>query len=293
MSRGDLLSPQTRKEFREWMVGWVLREIDDAFLNAGFHVDPDFTSTLSGQRRSLVDCYFHAIDFADWSYVSRLLKVFESVLDSAESANLEAYKKLLRCLERDGFTLDEHRIVPKGGRITIRGVEQMATQFDAGYIHTQVSRMESAIESDPALAIGSAKELVETCCKTILRECGVQPEDSLDIPRLVKLALKELKLTPDDVASPTSESETAKKAAEAMRRMLQQLGGIAGSLAELRNLVGSGHGPDGKFRGPKPRHARLAVGSATTLVMFMFETHQAKGKPQDPTVDSSQVTTTT
>jgi hypothetical protein len=148
--------------------------------------------------------------------------------------------------------------------------------------------MESAIDVDPALAIGSAKELVETCCKTILRECGVLLEDSLDIPKLVKLTLKELKLTPDDVDSPKSESETARKAAETMKRLLQQLGGVAGSLAELRNLVGSGHGPDGKFRGPQPRHARLAVGSSTTLVMFMFETHQARSRITDSPSSSTE-----
>lgn len=293
MRAGELLSPQTRKEFREWMAGWYLREIDDAFQNAGFHVDPDFTTPLSGQRRSLVDQYLHAIDFTDWGHVSRLLRIFETILDAAETSNTESHKKLLRCLERDGFTIEEHRIVPKGGRKTIRGVEQMATHFDAGYIHTQVARMESAIDTDPALAIGSAKELVETCCKTILRECCVPLEDSPDIPKLVKLTLKELKLTPDDVVAPKSESETAKKAAEAMKRMLQQLGGVAGSLAELRNLVGSGHGPDGRFRGPQPRHARLAVGSATTLVMFMFETHQARSKATNPSNASTEATDAT
>lgn len=272
------------------MVGWVLREIDEAFLNAGLHVDPHFTSTLSGQRRALVDQYYHAIDFSDWNTVSRLLKVFETVLDGAETANGDIHKKLLRCLERDGFTVEEHRIVPKGGRVAIQGVARMAVQFDAAYIQTQVTRIESAIENDPALAIGSAKELVETCCKTILGERGVEVDDNMDVPKLVKTTLRELKLTPDDVRAPKKETETASKAAESMKRMLQNLGGIAGSLAELRNLVGSGHGPDGKVRGPQPRHARLAVGAATTLVMFMFETQQAMGQEAGKVSgDSSQI----
>ncbi len=273
------------------MVGWYLREIDEAFLNAGLHIDPDYTSTLTGERRSLVDQYYHAIDFSEWTVVSRLLKVFETVLDGVETASGDTHKTLLRCLERDGFTVEEHRIVPKGGRISIQGVERMAAHFDAAYIQTQMSRMESALDNDPALAIGSAKELVETCCKTILGERCVEIDDNMDVPKLVKTTLKELRLTPDDVRAPKKETETALKAAESMKRMLQNLGAIAGSLAELRNLVGSGHGPDGKVKGPLPRHARLAVGAATTLVMFMFETQQAAHRESKSAAGTDSVTT--
>ena len=36
----------------------------------------------------------------------------------------------------------------------------------------QIRRMKDSVETDPSLAIGTAKELIETCCKTILAERG-------------------------------------------------------------------------------------------------------------------------
>ena len=51
-------------------------------------------------------------------------------------------------------------------RVTLGGT-------DPGYVAQQITRMEAAVASDPALAIGTAKELVETCCKTILSERSV------------------------------------------------------------------------------------------------------------------------
>ena len=49
---------------------------------------------------------------------------------------------------------------------------------------------------------------------------------------------------------------------------------MAQSLAELRNLYGTGHGKDGKSKGLAARHAKLAVGAAATVAVFLFETHK-------------------
>lgn len=61
-----------------------------------------------------------------------------------------------------------------------------------------------------------------------------------------------------------------------IRRLLSNLGNIAQGLGELRNLYGTGHGKHGKSKGLNPRHARLAVGAASTLALFLFETHQER-----------------
>ena len=54
--------------------------------------------------------------------------------------------------------------------------------------------MTAAVESDPALAIGSAKDLIETCCKTILAEGGKPAKGTEDVLELVKATRTELKL---------------------------------------------------------------------------------------------------
>ncbi|WP_337026522.1 abortive infection family protein [Pantoea eucrina] len=138
---------------------------------------------------------------------------------------------------------------------------------DSDYIVRQITRMESAVNDDPGLAIGTAKELIESVCKTILDERGIDEYDSLDLPKLVKLTTKELKLTPPDI------SDSA-KAVESIRRLLSNLATITNGIAELRNSYGTGHGKSAKTKGLSPRHARLAIGAASTLAVFLFETHK-------------------
>jgi hypothetical protein len=129
--------------------------------------------------------------------------------------------------------------------------------------------MESAVANDPALAIGTAKELVETCCKTILVVRNVAFSRSAEVPELVKLTVKELELTPADIPD-------AAKAAETIKRLLSNLATVTQGIAELRNHYGTGHGKAAGSRGLGPRHAKLAVGAASTLAVFLAETHNER-----------------
>jgi hypothetical protein len=141
----------------------------------------------------------------------------------------------------------------------------------AEHIAQQITRIEASVDADPALAIGTAKELIETVCKSILAERDVPGAEEWDVPRLVKETTKLLQLTPEGI-------DKAVKGADSIRRILGSLGSIAGGLAELRNLYGTGHGKSAAARGLGARHAHLAVGAATTLVVFLYETHLARGK---------------
>jgi hypothetical protein len=153
------------------------------------------------------------------------------------------------------------------GKIDLGHLKKATASFDAKHLREQIERIERSIESDPALAIGSAKELIETCCKTILTERGKPVSGSPDIPKLTKDTLRELKLVPEGVHDAT-------RGADVLKRLLQSLGTIGNNLAELRGLYGTGHGKHSKFEGLSPSHARLAVGCAATLVTFLFDTHK-------------------
>jgi len=141
--------------------------------------------------------------------------------------------------------------------------------FTAEYLSQQIIRIEASIPHAPDLAIGTSKELVETCCKTILQERGIQFDDKWDLAKLVKATYKELKLTPDDIPD-------AAKAAGTIRRLLSNLATVTQGLAELRNLYGTGHGKSATSKGLTSRHAKLAAGAATALAVFLFETHEAR-----------------
>ncbi len=146
-----------------------------------------------------------------------------------------------------------------------------AVTFDAKHLAEQIRRIELSLHSDPALAIGTAKELIETCCKTILAERGKALPGKPDIPELTKATLKELKLVPDGI-------EDAARGSDIVKRLLQNLGTIGNNLAELRGLYGTGHGKHALAETLTARHAKLAVGAASTLATFLFDTHRETPK---------------
>jgi hypothetical protein len=152
------------------------------------------------------------------------------------------------------------------GSLSLDGLKDHEAVFNSVYIGKQIKRMEDAVNDDPALAIGTAKELIETCCKTILAEHHITVSSTDDIPKLTKATLKVLNLVPEDV-------NEASRGADVIKRLLSNLGTIGNGIAELRGLYGTGHGKHASVNGLKPRHAKLAVGAAATLVMFLFDTH--------------------
>ena len=128
----------------------------------------------------------------------------------------------------------------------------------------EIERAENAIDRDPALAIGTAKDLVESCCKTILTNRGVAFTKSDDLGNLTKKLAKELQLVPEGI---TDEIRGAENITLILRNLVQ----LTNNLAQLRGLYGTGHGRDGQHRGLQPRHARLAVVSAVAFIDFITD----------------------
>ena len=151
----------------------------------------------------------------------------------------------------------------------IKSMKEVFKGADVGYVSQQITRMEAAVNQDPELAIGTAKELVETCCKSILHECNVPLSKGDDLPKLVKSTVQQLELTPDDIPDQAKASDTIK-------RLLSNLASITQGVAELRNHYGTGHGKLSANKGLQPRHAKLAVGAASTLAVFLTETHKVR-----------------
>lgn len=159
------------------------------------------------------------------------------------------------------------RPILEGGSVAVGAAKKIADELDEEYVHRQIRRLEDSIDKDTELAIGTAKEFVETLCKTILRERGViGPLD--DFPVLVRATVKALKVVPDGL--PASE-----KTEKTINVLINNLSAIGHHLAELRNPFGTGHGKDATHIGLEKHHARLAVGAASVLAAFLFDCHTA------------------
>ena len=182
---------------------------------------------------------------------------YDMTLDHAQDAETKASAEKSRQIATHLFA----------GGPSLSPLKEHAKFLNANHLAEQIRRLEASVEKDPSLAIGTAKELIETCCKTILAERGKPVSGTPDVSTLTKETLKELKLVPESVPE-------AARGADVIKRLLSNLGTIGNGLAELRGLYGTGHGKHGSSTGLGVRHAKLAVGAASTLAVFLFETHK-------------------
>lgn len=145
--------------------------------------------------------------------------------------------------------------------------QELKGKFSTVYMSSQIELMLSLCDSNPTEAIGKAKELIESCCITILDERGVPWDKNWDLGQLSGIAVKQLKLTPESIPDDIP-------LATDMKAILGNLRAIATNIAKLRNPYGSGHGKNASYKGLEKRHARLAVGSSITFVEFLWASHE-------------------
>jgi len=138
------------------------------------------------------------------------------------------------------------------------------TYLNSDYIRSKTQIMVDALSNDTDLAIGTAKELIETVCKSILTGKEVSIPKEWDFPRLFKETVNKIvSLDGMDIKSP-----------EVARKSLQQVLGGANSIihgiAELRNSYGSGHGKDADFKGLPYEYANFIVSIASDIAVFVL-----------------------
>jgi hypothetical protein len=273
------VSKHTRTAFREFLVGWTLREISDVFDAAD--VPRGEPIAIGGQRRSLVEAYYAGVDWDSPRDLRRVVRVFEEVLsgldrrieedpdrvhESTEVVRRE-YLKLANSLRRDGYAFENGRLV-SAASIDLSHLESASTAIDRETLREHIRRIEQSIDSDPGQAVGSAKELVETASKGVLRAYGEDPDKEDSLQKLVGAARNRLGLSTDAIPD-------SAKGAAAIKQVLSGLAQIVGGTAELRNLYGTGHGRT-RVGGLTARHARLVVGAASTLSRFLLDTLEEK-----------------
>jgi hypothetical protein len=118
------------------------------------------------------------------------------------------------------------------------------------------------------LAFDLAKTVVESACRTILKDRKIAFDSDDDLPRLFKTATTSLPMLP----------VLASSAAEARKSLAQTLNGLHTALqgvCELRNAYGfAAHGADGPRPGMGRVQALLAAQAADAIVGFLHSIHR-------------------
>lgn len=247
-----------------------MRTISDIFeSNEIEHIPLPDNMVPSGQRRGLVERFYASIDWADCEETRRVLSAYEDAMLLSDDPDDKALAKLVKCLERDGYRYINERIVSaSSGEVLKQG--SLSVSLDTEHLDLHIARINGAADTDPALAIGSTKELIEATLKTILTGLNIAFDDRReDLPTLLKKVQKGLDLVPAEV-------DEAKRGADTIKKVLSNLGAIAIGVAELRNLYGTGHGKGTAARGLTPRHAKLVAASGAALCRFLLETFELR-----------------
>jgi hypothetical protein len=262
----SLVPLPVRRHFRDLSAGFsTLRLIAAMWEDHGFVASGD-PNEETGQRRGFWREFEDNVDWTDPSHVERVLRVYETLIESLSD---EAVVTTRRLVSRHGFTLDDEGRLTLPSGSTIAGAarlpQSLHTLRDPEMILDSFGRIDRAISSDPAQAIGSAKELIEATAKTVLDELGVSFDDkTVKLPWLVDTAQRKLGLHPQTVAPGPDGSQATK-------RILGGLSNIALGLAELRN-EGWGTGHAARRPGLRTRHGYLAVGAAHTWCQVILDT---------------------
>ena len=139
---------------------------------------------------------------------------------------------------------------------------------DPQVFEDHLSRIEAGLETDPAAAIASSKEMVESVCKIVLDDYDVEYASKDNLLDLYKKAATALKLSAESVPDSAKGSQAAQGTLRALVTAVQRL-------AELRNELGLGHGRNRPSQA-LTRHARLAFNTASAVAEFLLDTWHAR-----------------
>lgn len=270
--RRDLISSRSRLCIRDFMSGTTLREIDDMWQDEGFPVaiDPE---PVGGQRVTRFQGYLDLVDWTNEGEVARALRVLNVALAGTHDPSRgvaphpSAHSRLKRLLQQDGLDLtDDWRIL--GSPTVVVSALHLQGIADSSVVQEHIARIQNALgRDDPAQVIGSAKELVESTAKLVLRQLGEAADDGEDLPQLVRRAQSALMI------HPSQGPDAGPDGTDAVRKILGAASTITSGMAELRNRgYGTGHGTAMPRKGLGVRHARLAVNAARLWCEFILDT---------------------
>ena len=248
----------------------------DAFSMDSVGVPLCETYNLS-KGKSLIAYVKDASDEDAYKLLSDLLTYYETQYRDFESETQEtdifglsssgAYRLLYQNCRG---IIDKYR-KPEPNAEMAKAVEK---SFSTEYMSQQIKLMLDNQEIYPAEAIGKAKELVESCSKTILTEHKIGIDKDWSLQQLVSKVMEELKVMPKEV-------DDRLPIAKSLKQIYGSLKGIVAPIAEIRNEYGTGHGRIADFEGIDSRHAKLLVGMSITLVQFLWETHEESLRARD------------
>ena len=140
---------------------------------------------------------------------------------------------------------------------------------NAIHIERQVAALEKAVPENPGLAFDLAESLIGSTCITILKDRDDSPDNTQDLPRLLKETLIKLQLVPD---IHTENNELC----NGLRKTVGGLQTVIQGICEIRNREGfASHGKDGYTQPLDEVQAQLIARAADAIINFLVKAHKS------------------
>ena len=138
------------------------------------------------------------------------------------------------------------------------------SELNSEYVQKYIVRIETNIEKDPELSIGTSKELVETILKSFLKQQEIKFSNSDDIMKLSKLVFDEIYEISDDGVKIMKITKQIQRASIALIQ----------AISEFRNSYGTGHGREEQNYKIDKIYAALIANLSTTIVFFIIQSYE-------------------
>ncbi|OAI16756.1 MULTISPECIES: abortive infection family protein [Methylomonas] len=145
-----------------------------------------------------------------------------------------------------------------------RSLKDIINKLDHTSIDQEFERALRNVESSPREAVSAACNILESVFKTYIEEENLETPNKQDLQPIWKIVRDDLGLDPSKIED------------RDLKEILSGMFATVSGIGALRTHASSAHGAGKRMYSLKPRHARLAVHSAHTLVTFILESWHEK-----------------
>ena len=276
-------TPKVLRLLSVYVTDVAIREIDALFGDNDIRLGPEQPDPSDpSERRERARRDLTTLNLNNPADHAKLVAVYSDVMqDIGERSKrggdyydlMPPKARWLNTLAGAGFEVDPWSFVvtdPSRPATSVTfSADALAALSDPAVIHDHLGRLGDTVESDPRLAVSTAKALIESTAKCVLSARGVAYTKSDDVTQLVARSQQALGLAAKGVSGED----------QSLRRVLGSLATLAQNVTEIRNKIGVDHGAESVPTWVRPRHARLVVGAAQVWCQLMLET---LGDPDAP-----------
>lgn len=198
-------------------------------------------------------------------------KIIENYMEALLDPKDQWDKEKIQDREKISKTLAQSELqYNKGGQILgllgtpSKTLEDYIRDRDILSIDVEFNRALNNVEKNPREAVSAASNILESLCKIYIEDEGLDTPKKQDLKSIWSVVRKDLGFDPSLVEE------------EDLQKILSGILSIVEGIGALRTHASSAHGAGKKAYKLEPRHARLAIHSAHTIVLFTLESWHKK-----------------